>query len=132
MKTDNLTIAASVYDQMDVESRLFLLSCLVSQMSIRTRGCYSGSPQVVNSSGDSPIGYLNEVQHQLGNLLTDELLQLPDRSKGNSFVTRIIEWAPDEVARERLLDDIIYCIQKTVNFQTGIVHFSSPLDDSGD
>src|SRR5438552_900194 len=84
---------ADCYDAMFRDSQTYFLASLIHELSMSIRDYYNASVQIVNSHQGSPVGGLNEAQHQVSGHLVDVLTRKPDRARGKSIVDSVMEWA---------------------------------------
>jgi hypothetical protein len=84
---------ADRYDKLQKEEQVDFLLRLMHTLTISVRGCYSDTPQVVNSRPGSAVGSLNEIQHQVAGYLGEVIHQEPHRAGGGAFIERLIYWA---------------------------------------
>ena len=99
--------AVIAYDNLPREWQARYLAMLAHQVTISVRGCYDDRPQVVNSHSRSPVGCLNEIQHQISGILGVLLDNKPDPPTGLDFIRGLLVWAEFGGIASAVTDDII-------------------------
>lgn len=93
----------SAYAKLSREDQSYLLARLSHELTVCVRGCYSSAPQVVNSRAGSPVGAINEIQHQLsahiGHLIKNDGKRYPD----DVFIQTVFFWSQTQAGLEEEL-----------------------------
>ncbi|SRR5579884_23242 len=84
---------ACIYDGFSKKKQMEFLARLAHEITISMRGCYSTTPQIVNSDVGSVVGRLNEIQHWILGHLRDVLIENPGRASGQDIIDGIFSWA---------------------------------------
>lgn len=84
---------AEGYDALSPEQRVSFLIQLMKELTILARGCYSPSPQVVNSGPGSTVGNINEMQHRLAAILYQVTTGDSSSVTGMNVVSRLVDRA---------------------------------------
>lgn len=99
--------AAIAYDKLSREGQMRFLALLSHYVTISVRGCYEDRPQVVNSHSHSPVGFLNEIQHQISGILGVLLDNKPEPPSGLDFFDGLLFLAEYGGVASAVTDDII-------------------------
>ena len=106
--------AARAYDNLSREGQIRFLTLLSHYVTISVRGCYDDRPQVVNSHSHSPVGCLNEIQHQISGILGVLLDNKPDPPSGINFIHGLLVWAEYGGVASAIIDDIVRSMRYVV------------------